>query len=110
MIKELRFIKLANKWYIQLPDFPGETENLEMVFGADELCELLDENKDGIVDIIIWIDEEPDALNYMTLSFIYSENEGAWYSCPLLGKEVWFCEVLKHVCGKFPVTIYFYPL
>lgn len=110
MTKELRFVKLANKWYVQLLDFPGETGDLEMVFGADELCELLDEDKDGIVDVSIWIDEEPDAPNYMMLSFICSENEGAWYSCSFLGKEVWFCEVLKYVCDKFPGIIYFCPL
>lgn len=107
MTKELRFVKLANKWYVQLPNFPGETGDLEMVFGADDLCELLDEDKDGIVDVTIWIDKEPDVHNYMTLSFVYSENKGAWYSCPFLGREIWLCEVLKYVCNKFPVTIYF---
>ena len=110
MIKELRFVKLANKWYLQLPDFPGEIGDLEMVCGADELCELLDEDEDGIVDVTIWIDEEPDVPNYMTLSFMFSQSEGAWYVCSFLDKEVWFCKVLKHVCGKFPVTIYFCPL
>ncbi len=108
MIKELRFVKLANKWHIQLPDFPGDPADLEMVFGADDLCELLDEDKDGTVDIAIWVDEAPDVSNYMILSFIYCEGGGAWYMCPFLGKEIWFCEVLKHVCGKFPTTIYFY--
>ena len=41
MEKKLIFVKLAGKWFVLLPDYPGDPMDLEMVSGADTLCETI---------------------------------------------------------------------
>ena len=50
MEKKLIFVKLAGRWFVLLPDYPGDPMDLEMVSGADILCETLDEYKNGFIN------------------------------------------------------------
>lgn len=109
----LKFIKLANKWFVHLPNYIGSVEALEMVMGADTLCEKLDKDKDGIV--IIKVSE------FLTDMGIYGEydyvldlvectNPGATYTASSHDMydsfEIWLCEVTLFVLGEYPKVLY----
>lgn len=112
MKKELKFIKLAGSWFAHIPDYPGHPDDLQMVLGADTLCESLNTNNSGIVDTIIsdCCDDDYD----LSLDFIYtttnndfeSRTTGAYYTINESGSDIWLCNVTKYVFGKFPVSIY----
>lgn len=114
---KLNFIKLANRWYVHLPDYPGTTDDLEMVMGADVLCDLLDNDVDGLltVDIKTNVDDVP-FYKYYTLDFVNSthinggEQDGANYRLREYKLNIWLCNVTKYVLGEFPATIYIIPL
>ena len=53
MEKKLIFVKLAGKWFVLLPDYPGEPMDLEMVSGADVLCETIDRDKNGFISVTV---------------------------------------------------------
>ena len=42
MKKKLNFVKLAGRWFVHLPNYPGHYSELEMVLGADVLCDMID--------------------------------------------------------------------
>lgn len=50
---KLSFVKLSNRWFVHIPDFPGSVEALEMVEGADDLCNKIDTDKRGFITIEI---------------------------------------------------------
>lgn len=111
---KLKFVKLANNWYVQLPDYEGSVEDLEMVCGAEVLCEELDKDRDGIVEAEVTSNNECDydvALDFL-LSTIdeTGEQSGANYivSCNYgtIVQEVWLCNVVKYLFKCFPATIY----
>lgn len=120
MEKRLKFIKMtANGWYVQLPNYEGHISDLQMVEGADTLCELI---ANGLTEITVTISDEPFDLNnfkfstkQFQLEFINStgtgpdagwEQDGANYRLESLQLDVWLCNVTKYVFGKFPATIY----
>ena len=104
----LNFVKLANRWYAHIPDFPESIDELQMVDGADTLCELLDNDEDGIVKTIISINEEPQNGEYYTLEFINSTGDyGANYHVSgKIDMDIWLCNVTKYIFNNFPVKIY----
>jgi hypothetical protein len=58
MIKTtLSFVKLSNKWFAHIPDFPGEVEELEMVEGYQISCffTILIQLRQGITIAVIVI-------------------------------------------------------
>ena len=114
----LKFIKLANRWYVHIPDYPGTTDDLEMVMGADVLCDMLDNDEDGLISVEIFTNEE-DLVNrcnplshIYTLDFVNSttmtngEQDGANYRLREWKLDIWLCMVTKYVLGEFPATIY----
>lgn len=118
MEKRLKFIKMtANGWYVQLPNYEGHVSDLQMVAGADTLCELI---ANDLTEITVTISDEPfENTNFSTkqfqLEFINStgtgsdagwEEEGANYRLESLQLDVWLCNVTKYVFGEFPATIY----
>lgn len=115
---KLKFIKEDNQWYIDLPEWTGDHEDLEMVAGADQLCEQL--SKDGktlIIDI-----NPSDTCDYVDPEEIVliktSEDYGADYEVhdntwtinpdfePTVNVEnIWICPVTKYVFGEYPKYI-----
>lgn len=110
MEKKLIFVKLAGKWFVLLPDYPGEPMDLEMVSGADILCETIDRDKNGFISVTI--SDKPMlgdefATNLIALDIKECFEEiGSTYVIRGSDKEVWLCPVTKYVFGKFPETIY----
>jgi hypothetical protein len=110
MEKKLKFIKMtADGWYVQLPNYEGHVSDLQMVAGADTLCELI---ANDLTEITVTISDEPfENTNFSTrqfqLEFINSTGEeGANYRLESLQLDVWLCNVTKYVFGEFPATIY----
>ena len=108
MEKKLKFIKLAGKWFVHLPDYPGHYSDLEMVLGADVLCDMIDTFETG--SIAATVSNEPFDSIFSTrgyiLDFVNSEQDGANYRLREYKLDVWLCNVTKYVFGEFPVTIY----
>lgn len=110
MEKKLIFVKLAGKWFVLLPDYPGEPMDLEMVSGADVLCESLDVAKNGFISVTVSTgplngDEFATNLIVLNCKEVFEEI-GATYVKQDSDMEVWLCPVTKYVFGSFPQTIY----
>lgn len=113
MEKKLNFIKLAGKWFVHLPNYPGHYSDLEMVLGADVMCDLIDTHDTG--NIAVTASDEPFDSIFSTrgyiLDFVNSttsngEQDGANYRLREYKLDVWLCNVTKYVFGEFPATIY----
>ena len=114
MKKKLTFIKLAGKWFVHLPNYPGHYSDLEMVLGADVMCDMIDTHDTGYITVIV--DTEPSENQFTTkeyiLDFINStegadgEQDGANYRMREFKLDVWLCNVTKYVFGEFPATFY----
>lgn len=112
MVKNLTFVKLAGSWFVQLPDYPGHYSELEMVEGAEVLCDMLDPS-DGEINAIVSTEPFDDfsLSSEYTLDFVNStisngEQDGANYRCREYKLDVWLCNVTKYIFGEFPATIY----
>lgn len=113
MEKKLTFVKLAGSWFVHLPDYPGHYSELEMVLGADVMCDMIDTFETG--SIAVTVSDEPFDSIFNTreyiLDFVNSttsngEQDGANYRMREYKLDVWLCNVTKYVFGEFPATIY----
>ena len=113
-MKRLRFYKESdNRWYVDLPEWEGSKDDLEMVFGADSMLEYMAEGEGQV-----WINiSEEEFENADKLEFIKLATEidnGAFYKLNKyrgvdIGLEMWLCDVTKFVFGYFPKTIFLSP-
>lgn len=102
--------ELGKKWYVDLPEFPGSKDELEMVLGADTMLDLLSEDK-TIVEVTISLQsfDGCDSLSFKRETTEFQN--GAMYNldslngCPF-ELEVWLCDVMLYVFNEFPVKIY----
>jgi len=107
---QLTFNKISNRWYVDLPTWEGNFDDLEMVGGADALLEILANklNKESIT-FDIWTSNPGIPCGKMNK--IDQTLEGATYqvsNCLYYDSTAWLCNVTKHVFGGFhPGTIYF---
>lgn len=105
----LTFKKEDGKWYIDLPSYPGPKEALQMVCGADTLCDMLSENKSTLR---LLLSDTAYGRQHRSLEFIQTDDAGAWYNF-ISHKEdehtfpLWLCDVTLYVIGYFPERIYF---
>ena len=109
MEKKLTFVKLANRWYVHLPDYPGFTDELEMVLGADILCDMIDTHDIGYITVTV--SDKPTYSEFSTreyiLDFVNSttnsagEQDGANYRLREYKLDVWLCNVTKYLFGAF---------
>lgn len=113
MEKKLNFVKLAGKWFVRLPDYPGHYSDLEMVLGADVMCDMIDTHDIGYITVIVSTEpsENQFTTKEYTLDFVNSttsngEQDGANYRMREYKLDVWLCNVTKYVFGEFPATIY----
>ena len=118
MNRNLLFYKTEDgRWFVNLPEWEGEIDDLEMVCGADVLLDIISNNHfDSQESISIKVftekmDADLDRTHY-TLTIMSDDlNSGATYILyhPLISPfEIWLCDVTKFVFnGIFPRTIYF---
>jgi hypothetical protein len=90
-------------WYIDLPEYPGPKEDLQMVAGADTLLDFLSGNTNSFTGIVskTFI---PEAI---VISRDYQKpepKEGEYY---LYGElSIWLCPVTQFVFNEYPEKIY----
>ena len=105
---ELTFEKWKDgRWFVILPEYDGDQEDLEMVDGADLFLDYLTE--DGLyvtVDVSL---EDTD--NYpIVLKLVAHDVIGGTYQVENLegfNREVWLCNVVHFIYGEHPEIIYF---
>lgn len=100
-MKKIKFVKLANHWFVHLPEYQGAPDDLLMVSGANIILESIDCDKKGILTFVVW---EPD-VETPHLTLIESDENGATYESDAFVQYVWLCNVTKHIFGKFPEKI-----
>ena len=112
---KISFTKESNgRWYVDFPSWPLSHDNLEMVAGADDMLDLLN---DGSNHIHLLISEIP-MNNCVELTKVYSAlTKGAFYTAKgiegwgnpnaIRYKQLWLCPVTLTIIGHYPNKIYF---
>lgn len=106
----LTFNKIAGRWYVDLPEWKGSFEDLEMVCGADDLLESLALRlHTRSITFEVWT-SKPD-IPCGIFSKIDQTLDGATYqifNCMFYKGTAWLCNVTKFVFGGFhPNQIFF---
>jgi hypothetical protein len=115
-MRTFKFYKTeVGRWYVDLPEWEGSVDELEMVAGADLFLDLLSESEQTVNVILSTVPfEGSDVLELQRLGDVESWElgEGAWYK--LLEYKgidyeltMWLCDVTKFVFDEFPKNIYF---
>jgi len=110
MIREITFYQEPNsRWYVDLPEWEGSKDELEMVLGADDMLNYMSEGE-GKVRIIFSTTPQN---NFDTLEL---KNEtpdigGGYYHMATynginINQDMWLCDVTKFVFNTLPKTIY----
>ncbi|MCP4521009.1 MAG: hypothetical protein GY827_04835 [Cytophagales bacterium] len=93
------------RWYVVLPEWQGDKEELEMVAGADMFLEIMAQGEN---EVVIDVDIEPfDGFKYK-LTFQDHEAGGGTYYLrgELFEFPVWLCHVTEFVYGYLPENIF----
>lgn len=104
-MKNLKFKKEKQKWYIDLPEWTGSKEDLEMVAGADKVLDYLS-NKGETVETVV--SEEPieDSIVLTKKWDIYGGADYDVDNCPNV-YNAWLCKVTKFVYdGNLPEKLF----
>ena len=93
-----------SRWYVDLPEWEGDYEELEMVQGADTMLDIIAQGSDEVV-VYLTTFYMP---HKMRLDFIKEEAGGGLYQLvsPYHNFEVWLCHVTKFVFGSLPDQIF----
>lgn len=112
MKRDFRFYKTTKgDWYIDLPEWKGDPEDLQMIQGADEWLDLLG-NSD---EILLTIASSPfDNAEFLTLIRLGEPNLGGGgnyflesYQNQKIELKIWLCEIVEFVFGEYPQRLYF---
>lgn len=109
---KLRFVKEGNNWFYDFKNWGFNHANLEMVCGADTLCELYSKGgNEAIVEIIAskekeshpgyteWIGEDLSSLSLKD-RFVWGRTYGNETG------SFWICPVTLFVLGRYPNYLY----
>ena len=109
MVKKIKFVKLANAWFVLLPDYKGKVEDLEMVMGADTLLEIVSMGSPMITFNVS--DDAPKEWNEndYEAKLVDADQYGSTYRITSynISMNIWLCNVTKLVLGEFPKIFYF---
>lgn len=111
-MRDYKFYRTSeNRWYIDLPEWEGPIDALEMVAGADSLLDVLAENENEVkltlslepfegCETLEKINDTPEygGANYLLKK--YKEIEFEFF-------PIWLCSVTEFVFGSLPKLIYF---
>lgn len=104
-MKEYRFYKDDDGWFIDLPSFPGPKSALAMVAGADTL---LDKFNDGSNEVMIDLSTKQPEHGVIN-KFVRTKKNGIFGGADYDydGHAFWLCPVTLYVFGRYPKVIYF---
>ena len=100
---KLKFYREEDKWYVNLPEYPGNKEDLEMVAGADEMLDNLSNYTDNID---LEVDINPLTGTYIVLNKQEEDDFGATYTTAQFDFPIWLCAVTVWIFKHFPNKIY----
>lgn len=113
----LRFDKDPDgKWFVNLPEYPGPREDLQMVAGADLL---LDTFSNGFSKVYLKVSNKRFWGDSLLVKNPWQSESGQIYDVKRIKvgtfmhvpdglDQIWLCDVLKYVFkGKFPKKIHF---
>jgi hypothetical protein len=105
MTRTFNFYKEDSRWYVDLPEWEGPKDDLEMVLGADLLLDILSGDYE---DVHVKFSDEPfDDAKILTYDHDYEiegfYNNDAWHG----PSTIWLCYVTEFVFGKYPERIYY---
>jgi hypothetical protein len=111
MKQTFRFYKTAaNRWYIDLPEFEGSIDELEMVQGADTMLDMVSNNTSECYMIIS--DEPFEGADKITLVTNLSDSVGGGdyfmesYRDKIVNQNMWLCSVTVKVFNDLPAKIF----
>lgn len=117
---KVSFTKEADgRWYVDFPNWPLHHYMLEMVAGADDLLNLLNEENLTPNHVSLEVYTKKPKEYDIELKKVHSAiTKGAFYTVesPLMGwehpnsirrKQLWLCPVTLTVLGHYPKQIYF---
>ena len=116
-----------DRWYVDFPGWPLKHSQLQMVAGADDLLDLLNDGSDHVhlkvsTNSSKPFPDMPSSTHIFRLQKVKSAlTRGAFYTLetPLKGwetpnasrrKQLWLCPVTLTVLGHYPKNIYFVDL
>ena len=114
---KVSFTKESNgRWYVDFPNWPLSHDNLEMVAGADDLLDILN-NGTNHVSLQVYT-KRPKEYDIELKKIHSALTKGAFYTVetPLNGweksnsvrrKQLWLCPVTLTVLGQYPQQIFF---
>ena len=107
-MKRFEFYKNEdNRWYVDLPDWTGSIDELEMVCGADTLLDIISQGDNKAV--VYWSEQEIEHYKYSLTKLREEEFDGATYLVEgnnITSFEVWLCGVTKWVFGYYPTKLF----
>ena len=95
------------RWFVVLPEWDGDQEDLEMVENADNMLSAL--TTDGMYSSLDINLEEPEEGDYFTLEIEAHDEDGAFYNvigCDKFEGTIWLCNVMHFVFGDHPDRLY----
>lgn len=105
---ELTFERYEDgRWYVVLPEYEGDHEDLEMVENSDKMLDAL--TTDGMYATLDVSLEEPADGDYFSMEMESHDDFGAFYNvegCPLFSGTIWLCNVVHSVFREHPDTLY----
>lgn len=104
---ELKFYKEGYRWYIDLPEYPGDKADLQMVLGADTLLDTLSDSTNNVVILASLEDYNSSDKLVKLRDLTADEGGGAMYFTDKYKFDLWLCDVTKFVFNGFPVEIFY---
>lgn len=113
--KKFRFYKdEMNRWYIDLPEWNGSIDDLQMVLGADNMLDMIAQ---GDNTVTLHLSTEPfegaNVLAWFAEGISGDSDVGGGmytlyeYNGIVFDIDMWLCDVTKFVFGDMPKLIYF---
>lgn len=112
MKRDFRFYKNAKgDWYIDLPEWKGDPEDLQMIQGADEWLDLMSNAREVTLSIA---DDNFDGAHFLTLIRLGEPNLGGGgnylldrFKAKSVNLKIWLCEIVVFIFKQYPQRIYF---
>lgn len=104
---DMSFEKINDCWYVDYPEYPFAHANLQMVQGADEICEFLSQGE-GYFTIQLSIKRDLNHKPYLTLVRDDENSNSYGRVYDVGGFKAWLCPVMRYTFGYYPKNIYLY--
>ena len=95
------------RWFVILPEWDGDQEDLEMVEGANKMLDSL--TTDGMYSSLDISMEDPEDEDNFTLDIEAHDEDGAFYNvigCDKFEGTIWLCNVVHFVFGDHPDRLF----